>query len=145
MSKKLRIDESTTVKQGSATITVQAEPIEIEVDPLELGKKPAEALARAIARGIQSAPQASPGTLRQRRAKGISGTQKWNATGHLAASIRAERDGNGYAVVAPADRLQDDELLEKLIADVPQVDEPGPELDAAIEQVADEMFTTRRR
>lgn len=146
MTRKVRVNESQTINQGNVSITVAAEPLEIEVDPVELGRGPANAIARSVSQGIRDVDiQASPGTVRRRRAHGIASTQKWNATGKLAASIRAERDGQGYAIVAAPDRLQDPAIAEQIVADVRAIADPmTPEVERAIEDTATTMFTKRR-
>lgn len=146
MSKKLTLDESMRAKHGNVTVTIEADELEIEVDPAELGRAPAQAIARGIGVGIRSvSAQANPGTIRKRRAQGISSTTRWNATGRLASSIEAQQQADGsYAIVAAGDRLQAPELLERLAEDVPQLDGDLPELDAAIERTLDDMMTVRR-
>jgi hypothetical protein len=147
MSKKIRIDESTSVGTKSASVTITAEPLEIEIDPLVLALGPAEAIANSIRVGIQnSGEQVSEGTARQRKARGIAGRTKWNATGELARGIRAEQDGRGYSIVAPPGRLQDDEVAQKLVEDIEEIAEPVTRtVEAAIEKTANEMISIRRR
>lgn len=141
-----KIDESGAARHSTATVTIKADPLEIEVDPLELGKAPAEAMAKSIADGIRGVTaKAAPSTLRKRRAKGIASDRRWNASGELTRSVKAERDGDGYAISVLGDRLHDPGMLDRLAKDVPAVDNPvTPEVDAAIEHVADEMIRVRR-
>lgn len=145
--RKVKLDESAKLRTGSATVTIEADPLEVELDPLELGRGPAKAIARSIATGIRnSGIEASAGTRKQRQRQGVSSSSKWNATGKLADSITAERDGQGYAITAAPDRLQYDELAEKIVEDVPAIADPlTPAVDAAIEATADAMITTKRR
>jgi hypothetical protein len=146
MTKKLSIDHTLDVTAGPVRIKATAEPLEIETDPAELVAAPAQAMARALERGIRSVDaQAADSTIRQRRAKGIASTRRWNATGELARSVRAERDGKDYVVTVSDDRLQDPELLERLADDVPELDELPREVDAALERALDESLGVRRR
>lgn len=146
MSMRRRIDESTRIVRGDVTVVIKADPIEMELDPVELGKEPAEAMARVMSDAIKACDlDASPATIQKRRAKGISSTKKWSATGGLA-DLRAVRHGNGYQVVAPSDRLQTPELQLQLAADIPEVDDPtqSPRVRAAMERAADAAAGRRR-
>ena len=123
---KVLLDESGTMEIGGTSVTIKAEPLEFELDPLVLGAGPAQAIAESISRGI-SQTSARRGNRR-----------KWNATGHLAQGIAAVKMGDGYAIVAPPDRLQDPALLEQLTADIPEIESPiTPEVDRAIDAIAD--------
>jgi hypothetical protein len=147
MSKRIRIDESRRIETKHASITVVADPLEITLDEAVLALGPAEAIAKSISDAIRTTgEQASAGTIRQRKAKGIGSTTKYNATGTLARGITVERDGKGYSVVAPAGRLQDDKLAQQIVEDIPEIAEPvTPKVDAAIAKTADEMIKVRRR
>ena len=144
---KTTIDESRKHTHGSASVKVSADALEIETDPIVLGLAPANAIAKAIGDGIRNCNvQASPGTIKRRKAQGISSETKWNATGKLAASIEAQRDQFGYAIVAADDRLKEPGLLAELAQDVPVIDAPiTAEVDEAIEQALDTMLQVRKR
>jgi hypothetical protein len=139
------LDESSTVTVGSVTITTKADPLEFELDPIKIARGPAEAIARSIANGIRRVTDsATLGTIRRRQREGISSDRKWNATGKLASSITVERDGDGFAIVAPSDRLQDDDVAQRIVDDVPAISDPiTPAVDAAIELAADQMIVKR--
>lgn len=134
----VRIDESGQYRDGRATVTVEAEPMDIDADARRIGEEVAAAMAHSIAEGIRACTvPASPGTIRRRKAEGISSTSKWNATGELANSLDVQRRGDEFSVVAPSDRLQDPGMLEALAADVPAVADPlTPKVEAAIDHAA---------
>ena len=141
---KLALDESRSTKD----VTIKADPIEVDLDPVELGKGPAEAIAKAIGDGIRGCDlPAKPGTIKRRQAQGITSQNKWNATGRLAESIAAARDGDGYVIgVGAADRLQDPQMLAELARDIPEIRDPvTPEVEQAIEKTAESIVTVRRR
>jgi hypothetical protein len=125
MTKEI-LDESGTREIGGSTVTIKAEPLEFELDPHVLGAEPAQAIADSVSRGIRQTSE--------RRGN----RRKWNNTGHLASGITVEKTDDGYAILAPPDRLQDPALLEQLIADVPELESPvTPEVDRAIDASAD--------
>lgn len=147
MSKTIRIDESQRTTTKGASITVTADPLEVTLDEAVLALGPAEAIAKSISDAIRTnGEQANPGTIRQRKAKGIASTTKYNATGTLARGITVERSGDGYSVVAPSGRLQDDEIAAKIVEDIPEIAEPvTPKVEAAIAKTVDDMIRVRRR
>jgi len=140
------IDESAKFDAGSVGVTITAEPLEIVIDETELGRIPADAIARAISAGIENiAAQASAATIAKRRAQGISSTKLFNATGELSRGIRSDFTPDGaYEVSAPADRLQDPDVAARLVELVPALQDPiQPSVQAAIEATADAMIKTR--
>jgi hypothetical protein len=146
MSKKVTIDESMRSKPGAVRVSVRAEPITIETDPPDLVAAPAHAMARSLERGIRSTSlPAAPSTIRRRRAKGIGSTRRWNATGELAGSVRAERDRTGYEITVSGDRLQRDELAENFEDDIAELDDMATEVDAALERAVDDAIGVGRR
>ncbi len=120
-TRTITLDES----YESEDVVVTAEPLTVELDELELGKGPATAIATAVGKGIAAiASSASPATIRRRRSDGITSTRLFNATGKLAAGIRAAAAGDGYEITAPADRLSEPGMAEQLAELVPAIRDP---------------------
>jgi len=142
---KTTIDETAKYGDKAASITVTADALEIDLDPATLGELPARAIAKEIGDGIRSCDvQASPATIARRKARGISSTRKWNATGKLAASVAASLEGTGYAITVSGDRLEDPAMFRELVVDVPVIDAPlTAAVDAAIEMALDQAFQVR--
>jgi hypothetical protein len=116
---------------------------ELDADGTQVAAEPARAIARVIGDAIRhSDVPASPSTIRRRRARGITSTRKWNATGELAASIVARQRGDGFAIGVAADRLEDPRLLEELEDDLRVLADPtsNPRVIAAIESTVDELL-----
>jgi hypothetical protein len=130
------IDESLTATEGTVKITVKADALEVDLDPKVLCEGPAVAIAKAIGDGIRR--------VSVRSANGKHA--RWNVTGKLASTLRAERRGKSYVITAAPDRLQDDELVKKLELDVPELENPlTADVDRAIEAVLGAIFTVKRR
>lgn len=67
----------------------------------------ADPVARVILEVVRDAIRAVPGN-------------RWDKSGKLLAGLRVERVGDGqYAVMPPEGRLESDELMARLVADVP--------------------------
>jgi len=146
MTGRVRIDETMQVSAGGASVTVKADPLEIELDPIALGRGPADAIAETISEAIASSEvPASPGTIAKRKRQGITSTRKWNATGELARGIRSDVNGQGFDIHAPSDRLEDPALLEQLAADIPEVANPtdSTQFQNALEQSANAVVRRR--
>jgi hypothetical protein len=133
MTDRLTFDESRVTRAGVVTVTVTAQPLEVELDEQVLAQKPAEAVAQAIGDGIKGITEMAR-----------SGKHRlFNRTGELANGIEAlPWDGEGYPIAAPDGYLQDPALLERLVALVPVITDPtaDPKVVAAIEQSADDML-----
>jgi hypothetical protein len=127
-----------TIRAGTVTIGIKADEMEIDTDTGELEQAAAQAAAVAIQRGIRGVSgQVKAVTAARRRSDGIAGTQRWNATGKLAGSVRAERRGDGFVVTAALAPGHGDDIAR----DVPELDDPlTKEVDAAIEAAVDEML-----
>jgi hypothetical protein len=106
MRTKKRIDSNAKLGTRSASITMVADILEIDMDPEALSKAVAEATAKALTNDIRTfGERAAESTIKRRKAKGITSEKRWLATGKLAGDIRAEKSGGNYVVTAPGDRL----------------------------------------
>ena len=91
----------------------------LETDESKLAQPIAEVIRQEIAIAIRNLPG-----------------KKWDRSGTLVNGLRIERQPDGsWAVLPPADRLQTDDLMQRLIADVPMIADPmsSPRVIAAIE------------
>jgi len=121
--------------------SVEFKPAKLEhnLDPKDLGKGPAEALARAIGNGIKSISATSK-----------DGHQMFNVTGRLANGIHATFDAaaGDFRIETPPDRalsrLQIDRLVELVPALSEPLDNPGMEV-ALVESLAILMQTKGAR
>lgn len=101
-----------TIDLGMKTdgVEIVADTLTVELDEKELERPAATAAASAVRNGIRRiATQSADGTHRL-----------FNKTGHLASGIKAD----GPDVVAPPGYLQEDELVDRLIAEVPALRDP---------------------
>lgn len=90
----MKINTSQKFKSKNATITIKADPIEVK----EIDLKP---VAEAIAANVRTAVASQP-------------SDKWDKTGTLKNGITTD----GESVVAPAGRLQRDDLAHKFADEV---------------------------
>lgn len=81
----------------SGNLKVEADPIEIDLDPEKFVEGPAEAIAEVV----KDAIEAQPGN-------------RWNRTGHLKRGVRA--DGGGVSV--PGDRLASADVAQRFADEV---------------------------
>jgi GGDEF domain-containing protein len=105
---KIRINESFEHVAGDTTIRVQAETLELDLDPMRLAAGVARALRDEIAAGIRGITVgAAPATIKRRLRQAISSTRLFNATGRLVDLLElvADQAGKVYAVTVPADHF----------------------------------------
>jgi hypothetical protein len=122
----ITINQSRTINAGRVTVEVLGDPIEHNLDELELGAGVAAALAAAIAAGIKGISQAvSPATLvyREKARRAVergaawaleryagggtpgSGSTLFNDSEELAAGVAVRAASDGYEITVPSDRL----------------------------------------
>lgn len=94
-------------------VSIVADELVIEMDPLKLGQGPAEAIRRAIVAGIRGIS-----------ARGRDGHRLFNRTGHLADGIDVQSTGSEYQITAPGDRLEDPAVASRLAELVPAIRDP---------------------
>lgn len=98
-----------------SSVTVESEPLTINLDAADLGKGPAEAIKGKVQREIRGiTAHAASSTIAKRRREGRSGSRLFNDTGKLAAGLEVRQTGDLYETVAPRDRLGDPELIARL-------------------------------
>lgn len=105
---KIRINESFESAVGDTTIRVQAETLELDLDPMRLGAAVARAIRDEVAAGIRAITRAAaPATIKKRIRQGIASTHLFNATGRLVALLElvADQAAKRYAVTVPADHF----------------------------------------
>lgn len=132
---RVAINETATIRTDSVSVTITAEPLVFEV-PEDVAESPARAIALGIAKAIRAIGEMS------RDGK----HRMFNRTGRLTNELVAIASSAGYDVVAPLGYLEDDAVLERLIALVPAIADPTilAELQAAVERVATEMVRVGR-
>lgn len=111
-------------KPGRVSIEVKSEPIRHNFDEVALGKGPAEAIRALVESQIRSISKVvAKSTLAKRRAKGITSSRLYNATGKLAKGLSVALVGKEYQTRAPRDRLTGEtaELVPELL-DVAEID-----------------------
>lgn len=150
---KLTLDETHSTKGRHASVEIRADPLEHDLDEVELGRGPAAAIREAIATGIKAIRQrASDATIRKREqaraalARGeawavrrYAGRQPgqsdrlFNDSGTLAAGLTVQQRGKEWLVLAPANRGSDGEgfdgaemarMQERLAELVPAIADP---------------------
>ena len=131
---RVRVDHSFKHKARYNSVECDGPVIDADLDPLKIGKGPAEAIADAVERGIATNPN-----------KAKSGRRRWVRTGHLSKSITAVPSGNGYDIIPPPDRLQTPELIAQLAEDIPIVNDPtaDPQVQKAIADAATAILKVR--
>lgn len=123
---RITLDESSSSTSGGTSATTIAQPLEHDFDPVALGDGPAHAIRDAVADGIRAITEMSK-----------DGKHRlFNRTGHLVDGVEIGVDGDTYAIVAPEDRLEDDDVMQKLAELVAAITDPLgiPAVAAAIER-----------
>jgi protein-tyrosine-phosphatase len=141
------MDESARSRDGN--VVVKADELEIEIDTSSLAEALAALGVNEIIQAVRSAGDpVTPGTAAQRKRKGIASRKTFYATGHLANSIEAVQVGDAaYDIIAPADRLQDDEVMEKFEKQILQKVLTGKleiVVDHAVDAAADDIAQVRK-
>ncbi len=107
------------------TTVTRDEPV-TETDPLKLARPVADVIRDEVAAGIRAIPRQA------------NGYQPFNRTGHLVEGLHVEKIGDGFAVMAPSDRLEGERgelLMARLSEIVPVIADPlsSPKVQEAIE------------
>jgi hypothetical protein len=140
------IDSSQVIQAGSVTVTVRAQPLRVELDPMALAGGAAAALGAAIAAGIRGITQTvAPATrvFREKARKAFARGAPWalarysatpgagdamfNDSGELAGDVQVDAGADGFEISLPGDRLQaagGGDLTEQLAELVPVIDDP---------------------
>ncbi len=116
----------------SFTTTTTRDELVYDLDPVHLGEPVAEVIRAQVQAGIRGITEMS----RDGRHR------LFNKTGHLADGITVERDGDGFAISAPSDRLADDAVVARLVELVPVIADPTgtAEVQRAIEKTLGVMI-----
>jgi hypothetical protein len=151
------IDSSRTVNTGRFTMSVRAQPLNVELDPMVLAAGGAAALRDAIAAGIRNIAQTvAPATMvyREKARKAFARGARWaldrydsppgigdtmfNDSGELANDVELAAGDDSYEISVPG-RLQAEgggDLTEQLAELVPVLDDPFS--DTGVADAADE-------
>lgn len=117
------------------SIETKAQPITFRLDEEALASRPAEAIAAAVREGIASISEWTR-----------KGRQLFNNTGRLRDGITAVLDGGRWLITAPPDRLQDPDVLARLLEAVPALTDPlsHPLVRQAVEATIRAAITVKR-
>lgn len=151
------IDSSRTTSAGRFGMTVRAQPLTVELDPMVLAAGAAAALRDAIAAGIRNITQTvAPATMvyREKARKAFARGARWaldrydsapgigdamfNDSGELASDVELAAGDGSYQISVPG-RLQAEgggDLTEQLADLVPVLQDPFS--DAGVADAADE-------
>lgn len=168
MAKRV-LNESITYQGSNVRMTIKAEPITFELDPIVVGEEPAHAMRDAIADGIRAitasastATQVYRDKARKAVARGAAwateryegraaptGSRLFNASGELANGVQLQRTAQGYEVTAPhLDPHGGDaaSMVERLRSLVAALRDPfsDPRVMAAVEKALAKVATVTR-
>lgn len=154
------IDESTTIRAGKVTVTVEADPLEHNFDKAALAEGPAEAMRQAFRDGIRSITEAaSPATQKQRAVarRAYDRNKPWaierygphppgktdrlfNDSGGLADGLQLERNGDAFNITA--EHMDVPGMTDRLADLVPAIANPleVPAVNAAIAKSWSKIF-----
>lgn len=117
-------------KGKHSSVQVTGDKLIVDIDEQALAIEIAEAHAKSVTEQMRMQPGG-----------------KWHKTGHLIAGLAVRPNGDGAALVAPADRLQrDPELVDKLTEDIAALRDPDGDrrVKAAIDESADRLVKVQR-
>jgi hypothetical protein len=145
------INNSLRSRGKNVSINVRAQSIEHDLDEREAARIPAEAIAKMVKARIKGITmRAADSTLQKRKAKGLSSTIVFRATGYLANGIAMAEDEPGrFQTIAPQGRLSPDapwiirrllEIIDVNAQTIMQV----PEVKKAVEETVKRMIKVRR-
>ncbi len=117
----------------SVTIDVTLIPV---TDPAAIARPVADVIASECAAGIRAITEMS------RDGK----HRLFNRTGHLADGLHVEAQGDGFAILTPADRALTDDQMERLAELVPVIADPftSPKVQAAVQEQWERVVGVKR-